>query len=61
VVKPSEMDASTTPARRCCWLSWALLLVAAPTTMVAPRVAEGNGSLSHCWKKMLVAHGRRGG
>ncbi|KAH8487318.1 hypothetical protein H0E87_026038 [Populus deltoides] len=36
------MDAGTTPARRCCWLSWALLLVAAPTTMVAPRVAEGN-------------------
>jgi len=55
------MDAGTTPARRCCWLSWALLLVVAPTTMVAPRVAEGNGSLSHCWKKMLVAHGRRRG
>jgi hypothetical protein len=28
---------------RCCWLSWVLLLLAAPTTIVAPRVAKGNG------------------
>jgi hypothetical protein len=36
---------------RCCWLSWALLLLAVPTTIVAPRVAKGNGGLGRRWKE----------
>jgi len=50
MVKPSSLHAGSTLARRCCWLSRVLPLLAVLTTMVTPHVAEDNGGLGCSWK-----------